>query len=75
MAKRMADKQLTLENFEDEEEREDNYHSSGPQVASEEVLRKRLMAKPKKRSDLNSTNSDSNEKKSAFSGFKGFLIH
>jgi hypothetical protein len=81
MSKRVADKQLTLENFEEEEEREEqDFDSSHSQIASPEVLKTRVVAKAKRRLSSNTPNScddslnnaNNDNKKTAFSGFSGF---
>ena len=71
MAKRVANKQLTMDNFDQDDDEEYAGADDGPQLASEDVLKSRPMAKAKRRSDLNSSSSD-DQKKTAFSGFSGF---
>ena len=71
MAKRSAQKQLTIDNFDQEDDDEYDADEAGPQLASEAVLKARPMAKAKRRSDLNSSEAEES-KKSAFSGFGGF---
>ncbi|CAG2177148.1 unnamed protein product [Oppiella nova] len=81
MSKRVATKQLTMDNFDeddDEVDYEDNDSAGGVvRVASDEVLKTRPMAKARRRSDLNSSVTGADDgsdapKKSAFSGFGGF---
>jgi hypothetical protein len=81
MSKRVATKQLTMDNFDeddDEVDYEDNDSAGGiVRVAADEVLKTRPMAKARRRSDLNSSVTGADDgsdapKKSAFSGFGGF---
>ncbi|CAG2120331.1 unnamed protein product, partial [Medioppia subpectinata] len=82
--KRGAERQLTMDNYDDDEEVDDGHDSDvGPQVAAQEVLKQRPMAKARRRSDLNASGGgtaadDDNDgetepkKLSAFKGFTGF---
>ncbi|CAG2108154.1 unnamed protein product [Medioppia subpectinata] len=80
--KRGAERQLTMDNYDDDEEADDGQEEDvGPRVAPQEVLKQRPMAKARRRSDLNvsgPTADDDNDgetepkKLSAFKGFTGF---
>jgi hypothetical protein len=80
MSKRVAEKQLTLENFEEDEREEQDLDSNHSQIASPEVLKTRVVAKAKRRLSSNTSNScddsfnnaNNDQKKTAFSGFSGF---
>ncbi len=76
MAKRTAAKQLTMDNYDqDDEEEYAGSADDGPQLASDDVLKTRPIAKAKRRSDLNCSVSDETKKTSfgGFAGFKGLL--
>lgn len=68
MAKRVAAKQLTMDNYDQEDDEEYPEADAGPQLASPEVLKNRPIAKAKRRSELNA----SDDMPKAFGGFSGF---
>lgn len=71
MAKRRADKYLTLENFDKEDDEEEVSNDGDPPIASESVMRNRIIRKARRMIEPN-TRSDVNiPPKTAFSGFKG----
>ena len=71
MAKRVAAKQLTMENFEQDDDDDYTEAEAGPQIASPDVLKNRPIARAKRRSELNMSSEEAKKAFGSFGGFKG----